>query len=152
MKKTIYLLILLLLVLTGCTKNEITKENFLEIADFNGYILENSISGYEKYDYIKDVYYAINRDNAYFIQFFNLLNDEYAKKFYDINKNEIIKEETDISYVKSRNKNDYAFYHMENEENYMLVIRSKENILYLSAPINYINEIEEFLDELDIDY
>ena len=43
-------------------------------------------------------------------------------------------------------------FHAENEETYYLVIRSKENIIYISAPINFINEIEEFLDDLDLEY
>lgn len=152
MKKRLIILFLVLLLFVGCSNNALTKEKFIDIAAFNGYILENSLEGYEKYDYIQDVYYAINRDNAYFIQFIELKSDEYAKKFYDINMNEIKKEENDDSYVKSRNTSVYSLYHMENETNYMLVYRYRENILYFSAPLNYITEIEEFLDELDIDY
>lgn len=152
MKKKIIVIFLFLFILTACGKKEITKENFVDIASFNGYIIENSKSGYEKYHYIKDIYYAINRDNVYFVQLLELENEEYAKKYYDINKQEIIKEENDLSYVKARNKQDYSFYHMENESNYMLVIQSSNKVLYVSAPISYINEIEEFLDEMDLDY
>lgn len=152
MSKLKYLLLLLLLLLTACSKNEITKDVFVNVAEFNGYYLQNDKSGYEKYAYIKDVYYAINRENAYFIQFLELQNEDYAKEFFNLNKEEIKREETDYSYVKTRNYNHYAFYHMENDTNYMLVIRYKENILYLNAPLNYLIEIEELLDEMDIDY
>lgn len=88
MKKIIILVIFLLLV--GCSANKITKELFLEKARFNGYIIEENKSGYEKYTFIKDIYYAINRESAYDIQFLILENDDFAKNFFETNKNELM--------------------------------------------------------------
>ncbi len=149
--KRIILLIILLLVV-GCAKNEFSVDEFLDKADFNGYILSENNEEYKNYKYIKNVYYAFNRDTEYFIQLLILENDDYAQKFFDLNKNEIAKLKTSNSYVKSKNINNYNLYHLETDEDYELIIRSKNNIIYIDAPIGYINEIEEFLSDLNIEY
>lgn len=136
----------------GCTKNNLTLSSFIEKANDNAYFIENNKKGYESYQYIKEIYYAVNRENAYDIQFLELENDDYAKKFYDVNMNALLEYVNSDTYVKNKNSLDYQVYHLENDSKYYLVIRSKNNILYIDAPIDYINEIEEFLSDLDIDF
>ena len=152
MKKLRVLLIILLLIAVGCKKNSVTLDEFIEVARFNGYYIEENKTGYESYDYISDIYYAVNRENAYDVQFLKLESSETAKKFFLLNVNEIKNNLTTEDYIKSKSLSNYELYHAENESTYYLVIRSKENIIYISAPINYINEIEEFLEELDLEY
>ena len=139
-------------ILSGCKKNEFTKEDFISVANDNAYIVEKNKTGYEKYNYVKDVYYAVNRENAYDIQFLELESDEYAKKFYELNKNNLLNYVDSDTYIKNIKRSNYSCYHIENDDIYMLVIRSKNNIIYLEAPISYILEIEEFLKELSIDF
>lgn len=152
MKKLKYVLIVFILLLSGCKKNNITLDYFIDTAKYNGYIIEENKTGYEEYPDILDVYYAVNRENAYDIQFLKLTTDTYAKKFFLLNVEEIRKEITDQDYIKSISFSNYEMYHAENESTYYIVIRSKENIVYIKAPINHINEIEEFLEDLDIEY
>ena len=152
MKKIKYILIIFILLLTACKKNNVTHEEFVDVAKFNGYIIQETKDGYEDYPNITDIYYAVNRDYAYDIQFLKTDSVDYAKKFFLLNVSEIKKEIDSESYVKSNSLSKYEFYHAENESTYYLVIRSDTNIIYISAPINYINEIEEFLEELDIDF
>ena len=152
MRKLRYLLLILLFIVVGCKKNSVTLDEFIDIAKFNGYYIEENKTGYESYSYISDIYYAVNRENAYDIQFLKLDNDDYAKKFFLLNVNEIKNNLTTEDYIKSKSLSNYELYHAENDSTYYLVIRSKENIIYISAPINYINEIEEFLEELDLEY
>ena len=152
MKRIKYLLLILLFLLVGCKKNSVTLDEFIDIAKFNGYLIEENKSGYEEYPNILDVYYAVNRENAYDIQFLKLNSDDYAKKFFLLNVNTIKENIGKDDYVKSNSLSNYEMYHAENNSTYYIVIRSKENIIYISAPINYINEIEEFLKELDIEY
>ncbi len=66
--KKIFLFIIILFIV-GCAKNELDKQSFINIADFNGYIIDNDMEKYKGYNYIKDVYYAFNREGMYFIQF-----------------------------------------------------------------------------------
>ena len=136
----------------GCSKNDLTLSSFIEKANDNAYFIENNKKGYESYQYIKEIYYAVNRENAYDIQFLELENEDYAKKFYDVNKNALLEYVNNDTYVKNKNSRDYQVYHIENDSKYYLVIRSKQNILYIDAPIEYINEIEDFLSDLDIDF
>jgi hypothetical protein len=152
MRKLKYLLLILLLIVVGCKKNSVTLDEFIEVARFNGYLIENNKTGYESYDYISDIYYAVNRENAYDVQFLKLDSSETAKKFFLLNVDEIKKNLTTNDYIKSKSLTNYELYHAENSDTYYLVIRSKENIIYISAPINYINEIEEFLEDLDLEY
>jgi len=152
MKKIKYLLIIFILLLTGCKKNSFTQTEFIETARFNGYLIEENMTGYETFTYIKDIYYAVNRENAYDIQFLNLESVDYAKKFFLVNVNDIRENITKNDYVKSNSLSNYEYYHAENDSNYYLVARSKENIIYIKAPIGYILQIEEFLTDLDIDF
>ena len=152
MKKIRCALIIIVLLLSGCKKNSVTLDEFIDIAKYNGYIIEENKTGYEEYTDILDIYYAINRESAYDIQFLKLKDDNYAKKFFLLNANDIKELVTSSDYVKSNSLSNYEYYHFENETNYYLVIRSKENIIYIKAPIDYINEIEDFLNDLDIDY
>ncbi len=151
MRKKI-MLFLLVFFLLGCSRQDLTLESFIDIGTYNGYLIEENMRGYEEYTYIKKIYYAVNRENAYDIQFIELENDEYAKRFYAINQAELMQNVNNNTYVKNVTRSNYSIYHIENDEKYMLVIRNKNNILYVNAPINYINEIEEFFDELAIDY
>ena len=152
MKKIKVLFFLSLIFLCGCQNTELTKENFIEVGEFNGYILEEDMTNYDKYSYIKDVYYAVNREDAYEIQFLELESDDYAKRFFDYNKNDLATNQTSECYVKQKSNSNYSLYHLENDYSYMLVLRSKNNIIYIKAPIEYINEIEEFLHELNLEY
>ena len=150
-KKWIVVLILIFLVI-GCKKNNLTLDDFVEIGSRNGYILEENNRGYENYQYIKKVYYAINREDAYDIQFLELISDSYAKMFYELNKVELMGNVDGNTYIKNKEFSNYSLYHIENDLDYQLVYQSNSNILYIDAPIGYIREIEEFLDELDIDF
>ena len=152
MKKLKYVLIIFVLLLAGCKRNSFTRTDFTSIAEYNGYLIREDKSGYESYPNIKDIYYAINREYAYDIQFIETDSIEYAKKFILVNVDEIKENITDNDYVKSNSLSNYEFYHAENESTYYIVIRSDKNIIYIEAPINYINQIEEFLEDLSIEY
>ena len=153
MKKLKYLLLLFILfIVVGCKKNSVIISEFIEKATDNAYIVESNKTGYEDYDYIKKIYYAINRENAYDIQFLELESDNYAKQFILVNVDEIKNKITNKDYVKSNTYTDYEYYHAENDTNYYIVIRSKNNIIYIDAPIDYINEIEDFLEDLELEY
>ena len=152
MKKGKYFLIIFILLLTACKKNSFVLNDFINKANDNAYIVESNKTGYEEYDYIKNIYYAINRENAYDIQFLELINDDYAKQMFLVNASEIKNKITDKDYIKSKSLTSYELYHAENDTNYYIVIRSNNNVIYIDAPIDYINEIEEFLEDLELEY
>ena len=152
MKKYWFLLIIFLAFIIGCSKREITLEKFLEVAVYDGYFIDKNKTGYENYDYIDEVYYAINRDDTYDIQFLKLKDTNYAKRFFDLNKEDISKNVASLSYVKDKSYSSYDLYHVETSSTYYLIIRNNENIIYIVAPIGNILEIEEFLDDLELDY
>ena len=152
MKKRYFLLLVLIFVLVGCKSNNVTVDDFISKATFNGYIVESNKSGYEAYSNILDVHYAINRENAYNIQFLELNDESYAHKFFLLNKEDLETNVNSYDYEKTRNTTNYEIYHAETISEYLLVIRCNKNIIYVRAPINYINEIEEFLNEMNLDY
>lgn len=152
MKKRNLLIFVLIFILFGCKMSTITLDDFTNKATFNGYIVRSDKTGYETYKNILNVSYAVNRENAYSIQFLELNNEDYAHKFFLLNKKEIQDNISSNDYEKSKNTNNYELYHAETMSDYYLVIRSDKNIVYITAPINYINEIEEFLNDLSLEY
>jgi hypothetical protein len=93
----------MILFLIGCSKSEVSKETFTEVAKFNGYNVYQDMTGYDNYPNIIDVYYAENKDKVYKIQFLELNDLEYAKKFFNLNYQELLKFQTSDSYVKKNN-------------------------------------------------
>lgn len=152
MKKKKFFLIFFILLLIGCTSKRITKDEFIDKATFNGYIIKEDKSGYEDYSKIKSVYYAISREYEYDIQFLELEDDDYAHKFFLYNVDDFNEKVTSNDYKKTSSNSIYELYHAESDSNYYLIIRSGANIIYIDAPINYINEIEEFLHDLQLKY
>ncbi len=152
MKKIKYLLIIFIFILVGCKKYSFDLDKFIDKAKFDGYLIKNDKTGYEEYTSILEVYYAINRENTYDIQFLKLNSIDYAKKFFLLNVEDIRNNITDKDYIKSDTSSTYEYYHAENDELYFIVMRSNENIIYVKAPIIYINEIEEFLSDLELDF
>ena len=152
MKKIKYILIIFILFITACKSYSFDLDKFIDKAKFNGYLIEENKTGYETYSNISEVYYAINRENAYDIQFLKLNGIDYAKKFFLLNAEEIKKDISNNDYVKSNTSSTYEYFHAENESTYYIVIRSNENIIYIKAPIDYINEIEDFLRDLEIEF
>ncbi len=148
----IIVIIILLFLFTGCSNSEITKDQFIKQAEFDGYVIKENKDAYIGYNYIKNVYYAINREGMYFIEFLELENNDYARRFFEINKEEILKSKESNNYDRSMNSANYSLYHLETATEYKLVIRSKNNIIYIVAPIEYMREIEELLSELNIKY
>ena len=144
--------LLILIFISGCHNSKLIKNTFIEIAEFNGYVLYNTKKDYDKYDYIKDVYYAFNRENAYLIQFIELENEEYAKKFYEINKKNIEQKIDNSSNIQKGEGKSYSYYRVYSNEEYMLVIQNDNNVLYLDAPMGYLDEINTFLNELNLKY
>lgn len=152
MKKNWFIFLIIFIFLIGCSKNNVNLEKFINMAREDGYILKEDKTNYETFNYIKNVYYAINRENAYDIQFIELVNNDYAQKFFLVNKNDLSQKVTNNSYVRTKENSNYAIFHVETDEEYLLIIRSNNNIIYINADINYINEIEEFLTDLELDY
>lgn len=152
MRKKKLILLIFCFWLIGCSTYKITVDDFLEKATFNGYIIKNSKAGYEAYDSIKSVHYAINRENAYNVQFLELNSEDYAKRLFKTNVDEVKKDISGDDYQKSKSSISYDLYHAETKLMYKLVIRINNNLIYIDAPIMYINEIEEFLDDLHLEY
>ncbi len=146
------LLVIIIFLMIGCKKNSVTLDEFIKVGTDNGYILHEDKDGYEEHNYINEIYYAINRSNAYDIQFLELIDDNYAKRFFSLNALEIKDKITGKDYLKVKSLSNYELCHAENDTKYYLVLRSKNNIIYIDAPIEYINEIEEFLTDLDLEY
>ena len=151
MKKRRFLLSILIIFLVGCGK-PLTLNEFIETATFDGYIIREDKSGYESYDKISKVYYAINREEVYDIQFLELNDEDYAHQFFLHNMNDLKENISSGDYEKTKSNSSYDLYHAENSSKYYLVIRTGNNIIYIDAPIGYINEIEEFLSDLDLEY
>ena len=152
MKKGIFLILIIFIFIVGCTNYNLSLDEFIEKATFNGYIIRSDKSGYASYDKVLNVYYAINREEVYDIQFLELKDEDYAHKFFLINKEEIKDEITGSDYEKSKSSSNYDLYHAENSVKYYLVIRCNKNIIYINAPLGYMNEIEEFLNDLNLEY
>ena len=109
MKKIKYLLIIFIFILVGCKNYSFDLDKFIDKAKFDGYLIKNDKTGYEEYTSILEVYYAINRENTYDIQFLKLNSIDYAKRFFLLNVEDIRNNITDKDYIKSDTSSTYEY-------------------------------------------
>lgn len=146
------LIILIIILITGCSNYHLTIDEFRNISLNEGYYLDNQNIEYKNYDYVKDVCYAYDREKDYLVEFINLENNDYAYRFYLTNYEDFQDEVTTDSYLKIKNNDNYNLFHLENKKYYMLLIRMDNNIVYVNTEIEFKNDIENLLNKLNINY
>ena len=146
------LIIITILLITGCTNYHLTIEEFRNVSLDEGYFLDNENKEYQNYAYVKDVSYAYHREKDYLIEFIKLENNDYAYKFFLTNKEAFVNDTPEYKYIKYQNTNDYNLYHIETDRYYMLLIRMDNNMIYINTDIEFKQDIEKFLNKLNINF
>lgn len=154
MKKTIIIVIVVILIIAliiGGTvfmltrpKKAVLAEEFKTLAEEKGYIVSDTKSQFESYEYIKTAQVAVSGDYTYLIEFYTLSDEENSNSFYNKNKStfEALKQENSIQ-TETNGKN-YETYSLKSGGKYMYIARVNDTILY----INVNEAVEENVKEL----
>lgn len=146
-KLGLLLCILVLFVLTGCGKKEVlTTEKFEEVLTKEGFSVTDVTSVLDDKT-IKSVLTANN--GIYQIEFYVTGNDKRAKEIYESNRNAFKENETKSSKQKEISKTDYEKYTFELENQYQVIIRNKNTMVYASLNSDNKKSLNKIIDKLN---
>ena len=83
------MLLLVMITLTGCfTKESITADDFKTRMEELGYVV-NDVSSQNNMSYIKSIYLAVDSDEKYQIEFYELKSEDWAEYLFDQNVEDV---------------------------------------------------------------
>ncbi len=135
-------------ILLNKEKPSITASDFKNFMEQKEYTIEDANNQFSQYDYIEQVYLAINKDKTYQVEFYEFSDDTYATGFYNNNKARFEASKGAISAETSVNLKKYSKYTLDSNGKYMVVSRIKNTVIYINANSSYKNEIKAVLNEL----
>lgn len=129
-------------------KTPITAEKFRITMKQKDYVINDVNDQFSEYDTIKQVYVASDSSYNYQIEFYELSDELSATSFYNSNVANIQAVETSTSAQTSINGKNYSKYTLSTGEEYMVISRIGNTILYFNVNSNYKNEVKKIVEEL----
>lgn len=141
--------LIMLFTITGCgNKKAINSEEFINKVESMGYKTMDATDQMSQYDYIEKVTLAINEDETYQIEFYELSDSNYATSFFNNNK-QIFEETKDTtSAYTSVNIGNHAKYTLSTDGKYKVVSRIDNTVIYLNVNNEYASDVKEVLESL----
>jgi len=121
-------------------RNKMSQKG-LEITDAN--------SQFAQYSFIKQVYIAGNKSESYQIEFYEFDNESYATGFYNNNASKFQETKGNVAAETNFSGKNYAKYTLSSNNQYMVISRVNNTVIYIDADSSYKNEIENILKEID---
>ena len=149
-KIRVFAIFTLLLLLVGCSsKSEsIDDEEFKSIMKNEGFEVYDVLNQFEGIDFIEEAYVALNSENKYQIEFYELDDEEDAVLFYNNNKRIFEESKTGksiVKYVDLINTNKYS---LTTDDSYKYISRIDDTVVYLNVSQVYKNEVTNILKKL----
>ena len=129
-------------------KTVLTAEEFKTQMEEKGYIVEDATYQSTSDDHIDQIYEATSQDNGYKIEFYVFENIEYAKMFYDVNK-DAFEDTISSGYLKSSiSIKNYSKYSLSSNNKYKVLSRVENTVIYVNENIAYTDAIKNLLNEI----
>ena len=138
-----------LLCLTGCSpKTAITPEEFRTTMEAAGYIVFDATSQLNDAPHITTAYVAFHGDDEYRIEFYVTDSAEYAKYLFDDNKLAFERSTDGAASHLSVNLLNSNSFKMTTNDQYRVLSRIDNTMIYIKAPEQFKPEINEVLKSL----
>ena len=158
MKKSaiIAFVIVLILIVTGIIvfvrlnkeKKSITTSDFYSIMSQKEYNVVDATNQFAGYDYVKQASIAVNKNNTYQIEFYELEDDDSAIYFYNYNKS-IVEESKGSSSAETKVElKNHAKYTLSTNGKYKVVSRINNTVIYLNVDEAFKDTVKNLLKEL----
>lgn len=145
--KYIFIFVIFLL-LSGCgtSKAKLEPEQFKSKMENEGFEIKDA-SKEMNYDYIVKIYVA--KKTNYNIEYYNIIDEEYAAIFYQNNvefiNNNIVGDE---KAVLEESGNNYSKYTVVYDGRYKLVSRIDNTVIFLNVSDRYKDDIDDLIERL----
>lgn len=135
-------------VFSKMEKTPITVDYFESFMEEKGYTVVNDSSEFSNYDYLKRVYLAISDDYSFQIEFYELVDEEYAIKFFE-NNMAIFKSSKESNSLESTvNLMNASKYTLSCNNKYKVISRIDNTVIYLDVDDEYTETVKSVLSEL----
>ena len=160
MKKSVLIsivvaVVLILIIIAGVVFTKLNKEkasidaaSFKKTMEEKGYQLADAKSQFSEYDYIDKVYLAADSKYSFQIEFYQLVNDEYANQFYTTNMTKFENSKSSTSIETSVNGKNYSKYTLSSNGKYMVISRINNTAIYVNIDESHKEEVINLLKEL----
>lgn len=144
----ILIIFMFLFTLTGCaSKDKITYSDFEKL--FNEEYSVMSVTDKVNSEDVISAYVALKNNNEYQIEFYLIENEIDTKVIYESNYNNVIKNKNDNSVIKEKEGYNYIKFTMYDLDNYYVISRVENTLIYVNASAQYKDEIEYLLKKID---
>lgn len=130
-------------------KKPISADDFKNLMETDGYIVENSIEQFSDYDYVKDSCIAADKDLKYQLEFYVLENDEYALNFFNNNKSIFESSKSTASIETSADMKNCSRYTLNSNNKYMFLSRISNTVIYINVDSRYENDVKKIVEKLN---
>ena len=129
-------------------KTSITASDFYTTMSQKEYNVQDSSNQFSEYNYVKQAYIAVSKNNSYQIEFYELEDDSYATQFYN-NIKSIFESSKGTNSVESNVElKNYSKYTLSSNGKYMIVSRIDNTVIYVNVDNNYKDAVNSLLKDL----
>lgn len=135
-------------VLTGCSKTAITANTFKSKMSAKDYKVVDVTSQYSSQIPLKTGYIAVKSDDSYQIEFYELNDASTATSMFNNNKSIFESSKANSSAETTVNGSNFNKYTLTTGNQYKVVCRVDNTLIYLNVADKYKDEVKGILDNL----
>ena len=128
-------------------KDAIKAREFASLMEDENYDVADVTSQYEAYG-IDEAYIAIEYDQDYQIEFYELSSDSKAKSMFESNKDYFEDRAGSSKVTTSYSIGNYNLYSLTSNGDYMYLCRVDNTLLYIDVEDEYKDEVKDIVEEL----
>lgn len=144
----VLILVLSLVFLLVLNKKVYDTDTVTTLLEKNNYVVTDRTSTYSKDKTIDSYIEAQDKKGTYKIEFYEMSSESAAKKYYNEVKTALEKETNGIKGQTDTNKMGFYKYTLEASGNYVVVIRSKNTIIYVNTNEKNKEVVNEIISKL----
>lgn len=129
-------------------KEPVIAQEFIVTMEGKGYVVENVKSQFADYDYINKAYVAAKDDYSYQIEFYETTDEVSADSFYNNNKSIFESSKSNSAKETDVNLKNSSKYTLQSNEEYKVVSRIDNTVIYINVDKKYKSEVDEILKQI----
>lgn len=143
------LCLLLILSFAGCSsKTPVTLDTFKTAMADKGYEIVDIGEQYADDEKIKSAHLALDATESYQIEFYELVDENYAKALLNGNKNKFEENKSSVHASSSVNASNHSKYTLSGGGEFVIISQVSNTVIFVHASSDYKDEVKAVLEEL----
>ncbi len=139
----------LVLMLTGCkSKTAITTDTFKTTMSEQGFTVVDGKEQYAEFDYILEVYAAVDSTQSYQIEFYQCTDETSARAMYENSKARFEEQHKSASVHTAVSVGNHSEFRMLADGEYILISQIDDTFLFVHTTAEYKDAVNDIADAL----